>query len=424
MLNILHDLLVQAGLQSEPAAGLVRATAVVLVLLLAFIAHLVARKPLLAFVRKFAERTGSNWDDILLEHRVFHQLAHLAPALTIYYLAPLALKGHPNPIAAVNLVVLIYLILIGTRVVDLFLNGVDDIWSQTEGGRNISLKGFIQFFKIVLYLTALVLIVSSLVGRPPLYLLSGLTAVTAVLLFVFKDPILGLVAGIQLSANRMVSPGDWIEMPKYGADGDVLEVALTTVKVQNWDKTVTTIPTYALISESFKNWRGMQESGGRRIKRSIFVDMNTIKHCDGDMLQRFARIRYISAYIDEKKLELERYNQTHAVDPVNLVNGRRMTNVGTFRAYIGAYLRNHPKINQEMTFLVRQLDPTPNGLPLQIYVFCNDIAWANYEAVQADIFDHLLAIMGAFDLRVFQAPSGGDVRALGGSTAGLTNQPS
>ncbi|NKB71129.1 MAG: mechanosensitive ion channel [Candidatus Latescibacteria bacterium] len=414
MLNILHDLLIQTGLQNEPAAALVRTAAVILVVLLAFIADLVARKPLLAFVRSFAARTGSNWDDILLEHQVFHQLSHLAPALIIYFLGPLALEGHPNLIAAVKLVVWIYLILIGTRVIDLFLNGVGDIWSQTEGARNISLKGFIQFFKIILYLTALVLIVSSLVGRSPLYLLSGLTALTAVLLFIFKDPILGLLAGIQLSANRMVAQGDWIEMPKYGADGDVLEVALTTVKVQNWDKTVTTIPTYALISESFKNWRGMQESGGRRIKRSIFVDMNSITHCDEEMLERFARIQYISAYIDEKKRELESYNQTHAVDPVNLVNGRRMTNVGTFRAYIAAYLRNHLKINQEMTFLVRQLDPTPNGLPLQIYVFCNDVVWANYEAIQADIFDHLLAIMGEFDLRVFQEPAGGDVRALGG----------
>ena len=210
----------------------------------------------------------------------------------------------------------------------------------------------------------------------------------------------------------MVAVGDWIEMPKYGADGDVIEVALTTVKVQNWDKTITSIPAYSLISESFKNWRGMQESGGRRIKRSIAIDIQTIKFCDEEMLARFSKIKYIAAYIEHKKDELAQFNQTQEIDESSLVNGRRMTNVGTFRAYIVAYLRNHPKINREMTFLVRQLPPQEHGLPIEIYVFCSDTVWANYEAIQADIFDHILSVVPEFDLSAFQAPTGHDFKHL------------
>jgi miniconductance mechanosensitive channel len=220
------------------------------------------------------------------------------------------------------------------------------------------------------------------------------------------------VAGIQLAANKMVSVGDWIEMPKYGADGDVLEVALTTVKVQNWDKTITTIPTYALISESFKNWRGMAESGGRRIKRAVNFDMSSIRFCDEEMLGRFEKIQYIAEYIEQKKKQLEAFNQAAKVDNASLANGRRMTNIGTFRAYVVAYLRHHPMINQQMTFLVRHLPPTQYGLPIEIYVFSKDQVWANYEAIQADIFDHILAVVPEFDLRVYQNPTGADFRKL------------
>jgi miniconductance mechanosensitive channel len=237
-------------------------------------------------------------------------------------------------------------------------------------------------------------------------------------MLIFRDAILGFVAGIQLSANRMVAHGDWIEMPKYGADGDVLEVTLTTVKVQNWDKTITTIPTYALISESFKNWRGMQKSGGRRIKRAVSIDMNSIRFCDEEMLERFGKIQYISDYIDSKKAELEAFNKAENVDNASLANGRRMTNVGTFRAYVKAYLLNHPMINKDMTFLVRQLKPTEFGLPIEVYVFSKDKVWANYEAIQADIFDHILAVVPEFDLRVYQNPTGSDFNALASNARG------
>lgn len=231
-------------------------------------------------------------------------------------------------------------------------------------------------------------------------------------MLVFKDVILGFVAGIQLTANRLVAQGDWIEMPRYGADGSIVEVTLTTVKVQNWDKTITTVPTYALISQSFKNWSGMEKSGGRRIKRALHIDMNSIRFCSEEMIQRFSRIQYIAAYVETKRAELADHNQSSSVDDSSLANGRRMTNIGTFRAYIEAYLSNHPMVSQEMTFLVRQLAPGEHGLPIEIYVFCTDVRWAPYEAIQADIFDHILAVLPEFDLRVFQSLSGGDLQAF------------
>jgi miniconductance mechanosensitive channel len=260
-------------------------------------------------------------------------------------------------------------------------------------------------------------VLSLVLGRNPFVLLTGLGAMTAVLMLIFKDAILGLVAGVQLSANRMVSLGDWIEMPKYGADGDVIDVALTTVKVQNWDKTITTIPTYALISESFKNWRGMSESGGRRIKRAVQIDIASIRFCDDDMLARYARIQHVSKYLADKQDELTRWNADHGVDASSAANGRRLTNVGTFRAYVVAYLRHHPLIHQDMTFLVRQLAPTAEGLPIEIYVFSRDQRWSYYEDLQADIFDHVLAVAREFDLRVFQRPAGSDFRQLGPAPA-------
>jgi miniconductance mechanosensitive channel len=297
-------------------------------------------------------------------------------------------------------------------VLDAILNTVEVIYSNFRASKEIPIKGFIQITKIAIYFLSAIFVISILLNKTPVYLLSGIGALAAVLMLIFRDSILGFVAGIQLAANRMVSNGDWIEMPKYGADGDVLEVALTTVKVQNWDKTITTIPTYALISESFKNWRGMQESGGRRIKRSVNIDMNSISFCNEEMLERFGKVQYISEYIETKRAELEEFNKAAKVDNASLANGRRMTNVGTFRAYVRAYLRNHPMINEQMTFLVRQLQPTQNGLPIEIYVFSKDQVWANYEAIQADIFDHILAVVPEFDLRVYQNPSGSDFRDL------------
>ncbi len=252
-------------------------------------------------------------------------------------------------------------------------------------------------------------------GRSPLYFFSGLGAITAVLLLVFKDAILGFVAGIQISVNNMVQVGDWIEMPSENTDGDVLDVTLTTVKVQNWDKTISTIPTYSLIEQSFRNWRGMSESGGRRVKRSIKLDVNSIRFADKELLVKFQRYEILKPYLESKLAEVSQFNEGVTADMNELINGRRLTNVGTFRAYCLAYLKSHPKVHQNgMTLLVRQLAPGSEGLPIELYFFTNDIAWVAYEDIQADIFDHLLAVISQFDLRVYQKPSGKDLAALSG----------
>lgn len=412
MLNTLQQILLELGLGEDFAATSARTGVSILVALAALIAHRLARGPVLRTIDSLIRRTNTDWDDALIERRVLHRLAHLVPGLVIYRLAPLALVGHARLQEIADTGVQIYLVLTSMLVIDALMSTTVDIYRSTKTSREISIKGLIQFLKVILYFLCGVFVVSVLLGKSPFYLLSGLTALTAVLLLIFRDAILGLVAGIQLSVNRMVARGDWIEMPKYGADGDVLDVTLTTVKVQNWDKTITTIPTYSLISESFKNWRGMQDSGGRRIKRSVHIDISTVKFLDEQMIERFGKIQYITDHIEHKKQELAEYNELNQVDLSHLANGRRMTNVGTFRAYVEAYLKNHPQISQEMTFLVRQLAPTPKGLPIEIYVFCKDKVWANYEAIQGDIFDHILAIIPIFDLQAFQEPAGKDFRGL------------
>jgi miniconductance mechanosensitive channel len=241
-------------------------------------------------------------------------------------------------------------------------------------------------------------------------------------MLVFKDTILGFVASVQLLRNDMVRRGDWIEVPKFGADGDVIDITVATVKVQNWDKTISMVPTYALISESFKNWRGMSESGGRRIKRAIHIDMNSIELCTPKMLDRFERMELITDYVRERRKEIDEHNRKHGVDSNEHVNGRHMTNVGTFRAYVVAYLKQNPKVRQDMTFIVRQLPPEATGLPIEIYVFSSDQVWANYEAIQADIFDHLLAVLPEFGLRVYQYPGGADLRGAAGPRASTVSR--
>jgi len=404
--------LLDNGINEGLAFYFARSVAIVVVLLLSFVANFVAKRYIVSALTHIISRSKSRWDDAVLRQRTLNRMAHLAPAIVIFVLTPIALQGLDTAIAIIRDALLIYMIIILVLVLDSLLNTFEDVYQNFRASKEIPIKGFIQVLKLALYFVAGIFVISILLNKTPVYLFSGIGALAAVMMLVFRDSILGFVAGIQLAANKMVSVGDWIEMPKYGADGDVLEVALTTVKVQNWDKTITTIPTYALISESFKNWRGMSESGGRRIKRSVNIDMSSIRFCDTEMLERFGKIQYISEYIETKKSELKEFNQATKVDNASLVNGRRMTNIGTFRAYVKAFLQNHPMINQDMTFLIRQLPPTEHGLPIEIYVFSKDQVWANYEAIQADIFDHVLAVVPEFDLRVYQNPTGADFRVL------------
>ena len=383
------------------------ATALI-VILLATLTNFITRRVLLSVLSVLIKKSKTKWDDALLERHVLHRAAHVAPALVFYWLA----GAFPPVEDLITRLAIVYMLVMGGLVVSALMNAFVDVYQTTEGARNRPIKGFVQLGQILLTVVIVILNIAVLFEQSPVALLGGLGAMTAVLILVFKDTILSLVASFQISSSNTVLLGDWIEMPKYGADGDVIDISLHTIKVQNWNKTISTIPTYAFISESFKNWRGMEESGGRRIKRAINIDMNSIKFCDAEMIERFSAFDYIADYIRDKKTELAEHNAKHNVDTAYLVNGRHLTNVGTFRAYIEDYLKNHPKIHKDMTFLVRQLPPSEYGLPLEIYVFSNIQAWAKYEAIQADIFDHLLAVLPLFDLCVYQRPSGNDLSAL------------
>ncbi len=412
MRELIQNWLLGQGLSDETTLYTTAAIAFFVVLILSVIVNFVAKRYIVTGISYAIKKSATSWDDILLKQRVLNRMAHFAPALLVYMLTPVALVGYDSLVVFIRSALSIYMVIIFMLVLDSLLNTAEEIYQSFRASKEVPIKGIVQALKIVLYFFAIVIVISIFIGKTPIYLLSGIGVLAGVMMLVFRDSILGFVAGIQLATNRMVAVGDWIEMPKYGADGDVLEVALTTVKVQNWDKTITTIPTYALISESFKNWRGMDNSEGRRIKRSLNIDISSIQFCDGEMLERFAKVQYISAYIETMKEKLKALNHAADVDNASLVNGRRMTNIGTFRAYVVAYLNNHPMINKEMTFLVRQLAPTEYGLPIEIYVFSKDKDWANYEAIQADIFDHILAVVPEFDLRVYQNPTGADFRAI------------
>lgn len=397
----------------ESAATAVELTVMALLLALgAIAAFLIAKRLVLRLATAAAERTETDWDDRLVQHRVFLWIAHLVPGVVLYLFAPTALEGAAGLVAGIRLASQVYMVLVGVLTVDALLNAALEIYNGFEVSRQVPLKSFVQVAKILLYVAALILVVATLIGKSPVFLLGSMGVLASVLMLVFKDPILGLVAGIQLSTNKMLSKGDWIEMSDYGADGDVIDIALTTVKVQNWDKTITTVPTYALISDSFKNWRGMSESGGRRIKRAVYIDMSSIRHCTPEMIERFSRIFLLRDHLDAKLEELAAWNAEHGLDESDRVSSRRLTNIGIFRAYLLAYLRSHPGIHQELTLLVRQLAPTPDGLPLEIYCFSADQRWPEYESLQADIFDHILAVAPEFDLRIFQYPSGSDLQRL------------
>ncbi|NLX06710.1 MAG: mechanosensitive ion channel family protein [Phycisphaerae bacterium] len=413
MIEMLREYLVSLGLADRLALLVVRSVAVLAIAVIALAANWIARRFLLRVIGRFIAATRARWDDVLVRRRVFDRLAHLAPAVIVHVLTPVLLPGlREETQSLIQRVVLAYVAVIVILILDALIDVIHDVYQSLQIAREKPIKSYLQVANIALYFLGLVFVVAILMQQSPWKFLTGLGALTAVLLLVFKDAILGFVASIQIAANQMVRRGDWIAMEKYGADGDVIDISLTTVKVQNWDKTVTTIPTYALISDSFKNWRGMAESGGRRIKRAICIDMTSVRFCTPEMLAKFSRIHRLTDYIERKRTEIAEYNAQHNVDPSVAVNGRRMTNLGTFRAYVENYLRHHPRIHKNMTFMVRQLDPTPCGLPIEIYAFSNDQAWVSYESIQADIFDHVLAVVPEFDLRVFQYPSGADIQAL------------
>ena len=387
---------------------------VVLILLLGIlgisaIIYLVFRPLILRWVKHFVGKSAITWDNELMGHGVFRWLTHLLPGVFIFLVAPGLFESAPYFGKILRTASALYILVACYLVFDSMVNALQTIYSRTPAGRKINLTTFAQVAKLLAALIAIILSLAVIFDKSPLVLLGGLGVFASVLMLVFNDVILGFIAGIQLATNRMLARGDWLEMPSHQADGNVELIGLTTVKVRNWDRTVTTIPTYALISDSFKNWQGMSESNGRRIKRSFLIDSNSIRLCDEEMLERFGEIEHISEYLDAKEKEIKQSNsKIREARLNNRVNGRRLTNVGTFRAYIEGYLKTHPDINQEMTLLVRQLDTKGRGIPIEIYCFSSNKEWNAYESIQADIFDHLYAVTPEFDLRIFQEPTGYD----------------
>lgn len=409
--------LVDQGLNEELSIILSDYVWLIGVALLAWIAYYFVKKVLYNFLQGLVKRSSNQIDDILLEQKLFRRVSYYAPALVIYKIAPWVISGYVGMAFFITRVMEAYMLMVTILVIESFFNSIHHVYSTTEMSKSRPIKGFIQVAKIFVYAIGFVILLSWLLGQKPLALLGGLGALSAVLMLVFKDSILGFVAGIQLSANQMVQIGDWISMPKYDVDGSVIDISLTTVKIQNWDNTISMVPTYNLISDSVKNYRGMQESGARRIARSINLNMNSVKFCTPEMLERFERIHYIEDYVRRKEDELNSYNSTNNIDSSIVVNGRRQTNIGVFRVYVSEYIKNHPRIRKDLTILVRQMPLSELGLPIQIYCFTDTTVWIEYEQIQSDIFDHLLAILPYFDLQVFQNASGSDFNKLSQSTS-------
>lgn len=386
-------------------------TLFLLAIIIYFITILIIKKTVFVFLQK----TETKRDDIIIENKFFNRICLLIPAYIIRGLIPISIPSFPLLSSAIIMMTKIYEVFVYSRVIDAILSTLNDIYNTYEVSKSKPIKGFIQVLKIIVYVICLLLIIAILTQKELSNILIGLGTLSAVLMLVFKDPILGFVGGLQLTINDMLRIGDWIVMEKSKADGEVLEIGLTSVKVQNWDKTITTIPTYSLISDSFTNWRGMESSGGRRIARSFVIDADTIKFCTPEMLEKFKKFQLITQYITDKENEIEEYNKRNNIDDSNPVNGRRQTNIGIFRAYLTEYLSHNPYINKDMTFMVRQLAPTEYGIPIQVYAFSSNKIWVNYENIQSDIFDHIFAVVTMFDLKIYQKPSSNTLEKINGN---------
>ena len=378
---------------------------------LSLVAFWIAEKIIIKLLTKMLQKTSTQMDDILIKHNVFKRLTYVVPALIFYNFAYAA----PQFTIMIQRTSLTLMAIAGLMVINSVLNALNDIYKETKYHERLDINSYLQITKLIINILGSVVIVGIIINKDTTLLLSGLGAMTAVVMLIFKDTILSLVASVQISSNDLFKVGDWVEAPKFGADGDVVDIGLHSVKIQNWDKTISVIPTHKLIDSTFKNWRGMSESGGRRIKRSLFIDINSISLCSPETLEKYKKFELISEYIDRKQKEVSEHNQTNNIDTSELINGRSLTNIGTFRVYIEAYLKNNSLIHKEMTFMVRQLAPTERGLPMQIYVFSNDIDWVRYEGIQSSIFDHLFAVVPEFGLRIFQNPTGKDFGTIGKS---------
>lgn len=415
------------GLTSSPAASLL--VTLGLILLVSVMVHFLLHRVVLRILERHVPdpdsrdagdeppMTMQRWKAALFSHSIFTRLTLTLQGVVVYTLARILLEGDSVTLRVIEALSHLWIILFALLSVFSILDALGDMSQSLERRSRLPLRGLFQGLKLLGAIVALILAIALLIGKSPLILFSGLGAMTAILLFIFKDPILGLVAGIQLSANDMLRVGDWLEMPKYGADGDVVDISLTTIKVRNWDKTITSIPSYALISDSFKNWRNIQNVGGRRIKRAIHIDVTSVHFATEQDLQRLRKSQLLTDYIERKVEEVEAYNRDFEVDPSSPVNGRHLTNLGLLRAYLTAYIGANEHINHDLTYMVRQLAPGSDGIPVEIYAFANETSWVPYEGIQADIFDHVLAVIPEFGLRLHQNPTGHDIRQIGARAA-------
>ncbi len=381
------------------------------IVLLSLVIHWFFHSVLIKMIAKFARKSRHNWR-ILIEDKFLSRLALTAQGILLFVQVTLWVNHESVFYHGILTATVIWVIVFATLTLFSLVDAFGYLTRKNKRTKNLPIQGLLQAIKLFISIIAVIIIVAVIIDRSPMLIISGLGAMTAVMMLVFKDPIMGFVAGIQLSANNMLRLGDWLEMPSYGADGDVIEIGLTTVKVQNWDKTITTIPTYALIADSFKNWQGMSASGGRRIKRAIYVDVTSVKFMDQELIDRLQAANLLAPYLHEKLDEINAYNKQHDIDMDSVVNGRRLTNLGTLRAYLLNYLKNHPYIHQEMTLIVRQLQATNQGIPLEVYAFTNTTVWKEYESIQSDVFDHIYAVIAAFDLRIHQSPGSADFDKL------------
>lgn len=396
------------GLDDQPV--LQAGVSLFLLLIAAFTLGRLARFLTLHAVKLLSRRPSLHWLTDFLHNKVFHRLAQMTPSLVVQFSLGLIPVLSDNSKHVIGNIALGFTILFMVLALGALLNALIDIYARTEHARTRSIKGYVQLAKMILYIFGAIIIVATLIDRSPLLLLSGLGAMSAVILLVYKDTLLSFVASVQLTSNDMLRVGDWIEMPQVGADGDVVDITLHTVKIQNFDKTIVSIPTWRLMSESFKNWRGMQQSGGRRIKRALNIDASGVRFLDEQEQLRLTQVHLLSGYVSSKQAELKAWNAAQGEVAELSANQRRMTNLGTFRAYALAYLNAHPDIQPNMTCMVRQMEATAEGVPLEIYCFTRTTAWAEYERIQGDIFDYLLAVLPEFGLSVYQKPSGADLR--------------
>lgn len=378
------------------------------VFLLAYMVYLIVHKVLIKLIHKATRKTKTEFDDILLNEKLLTRASYIVPILVLRQFTFFNTKIEMYFDNTLEALIALFIVLIFNS----FLDGIVEVISKFEKFKDRPLKSYAQVIKIIISIIGAIFIFGIITGQNFWSLFAGLGAISAVLLLVFRDTIMSFVASIQIASYDLIKVGDWIEIPSMGVDGDVMDIALHTIKVRNFDKTITTVPTNKLIENSFKNWRGMQETGGRRIKRAINIDISSIKFVDNKMLDRFNKFQLISDYLETITSEVEEYNSSRKIDVSELVNGKRITNIGTFRAYVKAYLHDNENIDKNLTFLVRQLSPGPEGLPIEIYVFANTTAWVKYEEIQSDIFDHLMAIVPEFDLKVFQNPTGHDFNKL------------